>query len=106
MNNEDVARRIAQLERELRADDPAFVARFERGCGRRHRIRDLITAALLASSVALLAAGFAAVSGALWVCGVATFLASFGVDRVRRGDDAAPASTSGMRGATQLQAGQ
>ena len=80
---------LADVERCLTQDDPAFVRSF------RHRCRlELATAVgvflLLALGAVLLTVGFATLWWPAWIAGVLAFLASFAVnaqhERILRGD--------------------
>lgn len=76
-------RAIDALEQRLRRDDPLLVDRFH-DLERRDRRTTLAVFALLAASVVLLALALATVSPVAGGAGVATYLASFAVDRRHR----------------------
>lgn len=79
MNDEHVDRWLTEIERRLRIDDPAFVARVERG-RRGETTRAVLVIALMSSAV-LLTVGLATVSPIPYCAGVAAFLAALLVER-------------------------
>ena len=80
MDDEQVNRTIAELERCLRDDDPSLARRLRR-IRRGDSVRLAAVVAALTTSAILLAVGSALGSGALWFAGVAALLAAFGVAR-------------------------
>jgi uncharacterized membrane protein YbhN (UPF0104 family) len=72
---------IAQLERRLRADDPAFVRQCDR-IVRRAAVRCLAVFALLAATAVLFTAGLAFGSPLPWLGGLAAFSLAYLVDDV------------------------
>jgi Protein of unknown function (DUF3040) len=91
MNDDQVSRRIEELERalaqdaiekvehDLACDDPAFTKRF-RALHRAEIATVLTVFVLLAAGAVLLTVGFATRSWPTWIAGVLAFLASFAVD--------------------------
>jgi hypothetical protein len=82
MDDEQVDRAIAELERGLRSDDPGLARRFRR-ISRGDSARLVAVVVALTAAAILLAAGLALASGAMWLAGLAAFLAAFGADRRR-----------------------
>jgi hypothetical protein len=80
MDSEQVNRRIDEIERHLRIDDPALVRRAEQQ-HRRDAAQAIAVFAFLAFSVVLLVAGLVALSPVAYCVGVAAFLAAFVADR-------------------------
>lgn len=80
MDDEQAERTIAELERWMLHDDPSLVRRLR--CIRRaNTARVAAVAGALTAAAILLAVGLALASGAVWLAGVAAFLAAFAVDR-------------------------
>lgn len=73
---------IAEVERGLARDDPAFVRRFRNRC-RLEMAAVIAVFLLLAHGVVLLTVGLATFSPACWIAGGAAFIASFGVHGLR-----------------------
>lgn len=96
MDDEQVNRTIAELERCLRDDDPGLARRLRR-IRRSENVRLAAVAAALTTAVTLLAAGLALASGAFWFAGVATFLAAFAVARHQEPTAAGSPTVEGRR---------
>ncbi len=79
MNDDQVARSIADLEQELATRDAAFVRRLHQ-LERRDALHALLVGGLLAIGAVLLTTGLGALSPVLWTIGVFTLVLSAAID--------------------------
>lgn len=79
MHNSQLERRLADIERDLRRDDPALAQRFDL-LGSKRRGHDLSVFALLALSAISFAVGVITMSAVAWIIGAGAYLMSFAVD--------------------------
>jgi Protein of unknown function (DUF3040) len=80
MDNDQLVRKIDELERALRRDDPSLSKRLNQ-LQRRDKWNDVAVFSLLTLSAVLLATALATLSPAAGGAGVVAYLASFLVDR-------------------------
>jgi hypothetical protein len=75
MNDEQVGRQIDDIERALRAEDPAFVHRV-RNVQRKDAVNVLVVSVLLAVGAVLLTAGLATRALIPWLAGLVALIAA------------------------------
>jgi hypothetical protein len=92
MSNDEVVRRLDEIEQAFRREDPSFPGRFRR-LEPYSRLRVATVVLLLVSGAVLLTISVATLSFAVWLAGAVALLASFLVDHRRPTRHGVPRST-------------